>query len=595
MVRSHADVVNVAQALAVTSDKAAFRRAWDALGSEGRYLVSAEIERMAKARQDRTPGDLAQRLDSAIVQTPALRIVDREMVALRDSIQVMYARRAMFTELVLSGMDEQRAIDKAAVEIADRGNQRLLLSMPPQEGKSWRVSRHTPLWLLMQFPTLRYGLVSYDQGNANQFSYLVRADIELFDGTAGEIDLGLRLAKDQKAMGRWMLITGGGVYAIGIGGGLTGRPLDALNIDDPVKDVRDAESKLLSQQAWDWWHTVARPRLAPWAPTDVVSTRWDLYDLNGRMQEQQAEDESGGVEHFDKWRVVNISAKADHDPAKGETDILGREPGQFMVSARGRTREQWEATENGTPPRFWNALYQGRPSAQSGDVWLREWWRRYDVALWTQTEDGTYRVLGHDVTISVDCAFRDTASSDYVVMQVWAKKGADTFLVTQVRARMNFVVTLDALKRLVRLFPDARLKIIEGKANGDAVIASLKHDVPGIVVAEPVQSKTARAEAVQPPIRSGNVHLPTTRVATMNPDIAFDVEAFIDECTNFPYGPHDDQVDAASQYLEEAYYRTGALVISMPSGMIPSRQNRPRGATLSPMQRRLTDKALGGK
>jgi sarcosine oxidase gamma subunit len=35
--------------------------------------------------------------------------------------------------------------------------------------------------------------------------------------------------------------------------------------------------------------------------------------------------------------VLNIPAEADHDPAKGETDVLGRVPGEFMVSARGRT------------------------------------------------------------------------------------------------------------------------------------------------------------------------------------------------------------------------------------------------------------------
>jgi hypothetical protein len=49
---------------------------------------------------------------------------------------------------------------------------------------------------------LRIGLVSYDGTNAAQFSYQIRADIELFNGVSDSIGLGLRLAKDQKAMGR---------------------------------------------------------------------------------------------------------------------------------------------------------------------------------------------------------------------------------------------------------------------------------------------------------------------------------------------------------------------------------------------------------
>ena len=64
-----------------------------------------------------------------------------------------------------------------------------------------------------------------------------------------------------------------------------------LAIDDPVKDTRAADSLLLSSQGWDWWQTVARPRLAPWAPVIEVSTRWHEADLAGRMKAKQAEDE----------------------------------------------------------------------------------------------------------------------------------------------------------------------------------------------------------------------------------------------------------------------------------------------------------------
>ena len=382
--------------------------------------------------EDPTPGHLAQRLDPAIVQTPALDIIDRDLVQIRDAIAVMYARRARFAELVRKGVDQEMATERAASEIADAGNDRLIVSMPPQEGKSSRITRYGVLWLLRQFPSLRVGIVSYDGDNAGQFSYLVRADIELYNGRDNDIDLGLRLVVGQKAMTRWKLTTDGGVYAIGIGGGLAGRPLDYLVIDDPIKDIRDADSILLSSQAWEWWQTVARPRLAPWAPVVQVSTRWHEADLAGRMIAKQKEDESAGLAHFDRWRVINIPAQAEYNPEKGETDILGRAPGEFMVSARGRTTDQWMATKAATAPRFWTALFQGKPSPDVGDIWLREWWRRYDTVLWTQAADGSYRLDGYEVTESWDCAFRDTKSSDYVVGQVWAKRGADSFLIYQV-------------------------------------------------------------------------------------------------------------------------------------------------------------------
>ena len=189
-------------------------------------------------------------------------------------------------------------------------------------------------------------------------------------------------------MGRWMLRSGGGIYAIGIGGGLTGHPSDFGTIDDPVKDIQAAESELRVQQQMDWYQTTFRPRLAPWAPVIITTTRWADNDLAGQLIEKAEQDKNAGVKDFDDWEVVNISAQADHDPAKGETDILGRQPGEFMLSARGRTQAEWQATKNATPPRYWSCMYQGNPTPGTGTILLREWWRRYDSVLWVRRSDG---------------------------------------------------------------------------------------------------------------------------------------------------------------------------------------------------------------
>lgn len=506
-----------------------------------------------------TPGALAHRLDPGTVQTPALDVIDGELLLIRDALRTMYERRRLFAEHVNAGVDETTATRRADEEVPAEGNTRLVLSMPPQEGKTERIGRRGVLWFLQQFPGLRVGIVSYDGDHAARISYMVRADIELCDGTDRMPDLGLRLARDQKAISRWLLASphGGGVYAIGVGGGLTGRPLDLLVIDDPVKDVRAADSLLLSSQAWDWWQTVARPRLAPGAPTVLVQTRWHEADLTGRMLLKQREDEEAGVEHHDRWRKVNIPAQADHRPEHGETDVLGRAPGEFMASARGRTPEQWAATKAATAPRFWAALYQGSPSPDVGEVWLKTWWRRYDTPMWEAQPDGTFKVLVDQVILSIDCAFKDKKDSDYVTMGVWAKRGADSFLIYQLWRRLNFSDTCTALKRIAGLFPQASRKLVEDKANGTAVIEAMRKTVPGIIPIVPVQHKRARAEAVSPFIRAGNVHLPTAAVAAMHSEIAWDVDAFVLESTQFPNGANDDQVDQASQALAELYLHPG--------------------------------------
>src|ERR1035441_865241 len=325
---------------------------------------------------DATPGELAARLDPMRVQTPALDIIDAELVAIGEALALMYERRARFAVLARQGVDLKSAIKQTEDEIPDRGNRRLLVSMPPQEGKTTAISRYGLLWLLMRFPKLRMAIVSYDGKIAGATSYMARGDIAIHDGSAGNVDLGLRLEKDSKALGFWRLAAPheGSVYSIGIGGGIAGRPLDLLLMDDVVKDDEVASSEIRSSRAWSWWEGSGRTRLAPWAPVMGVGTRWHELDLQGRLTARQEEDESAGLENIERWRCVNIPAQADHDPAKGEVDVLGREPGEFMVSARGRTTEVWESIKNGTSPRVWTALYQGKPSPDVGNVWLKTWW-----------------------------------------------------------------------------------------------------------------------------------------------------------------------------------------------------------------------------
>ena len=143
---------------------------------------------------------------------------------------------------------------------------------------------------------------------------------------------------------------------------------------------------------------------------------------------------------------------------------------------------------------------------------------------------------------SWDCAFKDTASSDYVVGQVWGRIGADKYLLDQVRGRMDCPTTIRAVKRLSEKWPKAVAKLVEDKANGPAVIAMLRHEVEGLIAVNPEGGKEARAHAVSPQIEAGNVYLP-------HPDTATWVDGFVEENAVFPNGPHDDQVDATTQAL----------------------------------------------
>lgn len=469
------------------------------------------MRRANARRQYATPGLLAAVIERGTVQTPALDL-----------------------------------IDAALVDVAEGRCDRLIISMPPQEGKSTRVTTTTPLWMLLRNPDLRIAVASYGQDLAEEFGQAIRDLITGNSGEDGTLDLGLRIAPDNGAARRWKLDGHrGGVRSVGLTSGLTGRPVDVLFIDDPIKSQDDADSEVWRERVWNWWRTVGSTRLAPGAPVVLVLTRWHEDDLAARLL--KAEDGS-------RWRVINIPALADHDPAKGESDSLGRKPGEWLRSARGRTEQQWREIRVQAGSRAFTALYQGRPSPDKGNVWLRQWWRRYSVPLWSQHPDKPGAWIVHDcdeVLISADMAFKDTKGSDYVAIGVWARRGAEVYLLYQVRKRLSFTETLTAFCAVCEMWPQASAKLVEDKANGTAVIDSLRKKIPGIIAVTPTESKYARTSAVAPFVEAGNVFLPDGDVAL------FDVEGFIDECAGFPRAAHDDQVDQASQALSRMLLRLG--------------------------------------
>ena len=452
-----------------------------------------------------TPGELAAGLDPATIQTPALDLIDAELV---------------------------RAYSMPGA--------RLLISLPPQEGKSSRVTKTGSLWALTRNPELRLGIASYAQSLAEGFGREVRNTITTFNGDEGTLDLGLRIARDNGSARRWQLDGHrGGIVCVGIGSGLTGRPLDALVIDDPFADAEQAGSAYYRERVWDWWQSVGAPRLAPGAPAIVILTRWHEDDLAGRLV---------AAEDGHRWRVINIPALADHNPAKGQSDPLGREPGEWLTSARGRTVAEWEQIRIQAGSRVFAALYQGRPSPDAGNVWQRQWWRRYQVPLWSQHPDRPDAYVVHEcdeMVMSWDFSFKGDSSADYVAGQVWARRGADVYLLDQVHKRLSFTDTLTAFQAMVARWPQASRKLIEEAANGHAVLDSLRSKIPGIVGVKPRESKYARASAVAPFVEAGNVFLPAAEIAL------FDAEGLIDEAAGFPNAAHDDQVDATSQALAE--------------------------------------------
>jgi predicted phage terminase large subunit-like protein len=152
-----------------------------------------------------------------------------------------------------------------------------------------------------------------------------------------------------------------------------------------------------------------------------------------------------------------------------------------------------------------------------------------------------------DELLSVDASFKDEevakGKPDYVVMQAWGRRGSWKYLLEQRRGMWGFVRTVEQLLELANNHPDAYLKLIEDKANGSAIVDTLRGKVPGMLAVEPEGGKVARANAVSGQVEAGEVFLP-------HPVMSSWTETFVVEHSTFPNGANDDQVDATSQALK---------------------------------------------
>lgn len=262
-------------------------------------------------------------------------------------------------------------IDQAMVD-ADQGHaRRWIINTPPQEGKTWRVCRDSALWLLLRNPDRRVVIASYQQTVAERSTLDARQLIESFGTRPGSQDeddrMGVSVDPSRRAAGNWRLAGHrGGMVAVGIGSGITGRPGDVVVVDDPVADAEEADSPVMRAKVVNWWTSVVLSRLVPTSIVVVVQTRWHEEDLAGWLQSN----ETPGAPRF---RVLSVPAQAELN------DQLGRQPGEWLESARKRTPEDWEETRKDVikgGSRWWYALYQQRPAPPEGEIFQLEWFDR---------------------------------------------------------------------------------------------------------------------------------------------------------------------------------------------------------------------------
>lgn len=411
-----------------------------------------------------------------------------------------------------------REVQHFVEKSTDKPYEILVLSVPPQHGKSMTITETLPSWFLGKNPHGRVIEISYNMEFAKKFGRKNREKIRNYGKKVFDIGLAVRPCNELEfELDNHV----GGMISRGVDSGVTGQGANLMIIDDPVKNRAEADSKTTRNRVWAEWQDSYKSRLAAGAKVIVIQTRWHEDDLAGRI-----------IEYEPDVTVINLPCEAE------ENDLMGRELGEPLHPEIGKGKK-WlkafkESVKKTEGSRTWEALYQGHPTVDEGNIVKREWWQFY-----SELPEDLFKV------ISIDSSFKDTDRSDFTAIQVWGKNDANYYLLERVKARMDFVSTMNKLKYLRYAHPTTVGILVEDKANGPAVVSMLKNSVPGVIAVNPQGGKMARLNAIAGVIESGNVYLP---------EGADWLDEFIDEFASFPNGAHDDEVDCCSQALNRLVY-----------------------------------------
>lgn len=416
-------------------------------------------------------------------------------------------------------------------------------STPPQEGKTtWIV--HYIAWQLIRNPWLKVVYATYSQNRANAVSRQIRALVGHWTP----------LKSGSTTVERWETREGGGLLAAGRGSAMTGFRSDMTVIDDPIKDMQEAQSETIRETTVEWFSSVVLTRMSSLSQIIVIATRWHKDDLIAHVVKPDVL----GADY------VNIPAQAVSGPKATEKrpvpDPLGRNVGEWLPSVQNRSEKSWLLIKRAVGTYVWQALYQGDPQVTGGSYINVD---KIDVIPWEtcifqDERTGSFQTLQRALIIqSWDLTFgtiqngkRTKASgNDYVAGHVWMVIGGTKWvLVDRVHGRFTFTETVTQVQLMSARWPQTSRVYVEKAANGTALLNTLRKRAALIKPVTAEGSKEVRALAIQPVVDEGNVAILDSVLEAQDAEGRTGL-AMLQEFRDFPFGKHDDDVDAMTQAI----------------------------------------------
>lgn len=403
--------------------------------------------------------------------------------------------------------------------VANGEIKRLLIQLPPRHSKSELISRLFSAYYLKRNPSHFVGINSYSAELAYTLS---RASRENYLESGGIVK------DDVSAVKHWETPEGGGVWAAGVGGSITGKGFHLGIIDDPLKNAEEANSETIREKQKEWYSSTFYTRAEPDAAIIVIQTRWHEDDLTGWLLEEETSDNP------ENWHVVCLPAFYDEEmtakfpdsctiekdfrTAHGDALCPERYPEPKLDKIRSRVGDY-----------FFDALYQQRPTPKSGlffDV--------TKIKVVDAVPVGTKRARGWDKAATAN-------GGDWTVGVEIGRCPENTFIICDVVRGQWDTATRDRKIRQTAEMDGRETKQLGEQEPGSAGVSDANAFIRLLVgfsveVERSSGDKVTRADAFSSQVNAGNV---TILRGDWN-------KKYLDELEKFPKGKHDDQVDGSS-------------------------------------------------
>ncbi len=404
---------------------------------------------------------------------------------------------------------------------------RVIFNLGPRHGKTELASKKFMAWYSARHPEQSLVFGTYNETFAGDIGRAVRTNIQ---SPEHQLAFPHHLLKDgSEAAQRLETTAGGQLSFVGRGGTITGRGGDGIIVDDPIKDRDEADSKLVRDKLWTWFTQVIMTRRATndaWVV--LIQTRWHEDDLVGRLTDPM--NPFYDPEEAKDWVIIDLPALAFDD---GSVDVLGRAPGEALWPER--FPAPFLRAQQRLDPRGFQALYQGRPAADEGNFFQKDWLNTYrpdelpkNLKFYAASDHAVSMNQARDRTALVPVGV-DDRDNIYVLPEVWWKQGtadvvAEAMLdLMRTRSPIYWWAERGHISKSIGPFLRKRM-------NEEKVYAA-------IIEVTPVADKQTRAQSIQGRMAMGKVFFPS--FAPWWPEAR-------DQILKFPNSTHDDLVDALS-------------------------------------------------